>query len=127
MIELERMHHVTVATRNLEEAKHFYSEVLQFKELARPPFKSKGVWYDLGEQQLHVVENPRSETLRANGLNSLEGHFSIWVKSYSKTLQWLEEAGIEYEAEPDSAAGFSQIYILDRDNNVIEFAASYHS
>ncbi len=28
MIELERMHHVTVATRNLEEAKHFYSEVL---------------------------------------------------------------------------------------------------
>ncbi|MFB6366313.1 VOC family protein [Paenibacillus elgii] len=43
MIELERLHHATVATRNLEEAKHFYSEVLQFKELARPPFKSTGV------------------------------------------------------------------------------------
>ncbi|MCP1308085.1 VOC family protein [Paenibacillus tyrfis] len=127
MIELERVHHVTIATKNLEEARFFYSEILKFKEIERPPFKSKGVWYDLGEQQLHVVENPKSETLRLNGLNSLEGHFSIWVKSYTKTLHWLNKAGIKYEIEPISVAGFSQIYILDRDNNVIEFAAPYNS
>ncbi|OPH47809.1 glyoxalase [Paenibacillus ferrarius] len=127
MIELERIHHVTIATKSLEKAKEFYSEILKFKEIERPPFKSRGVWYDLGQQQLHVVENPKSETLRLGGLNSLEGHLSIWVKSYTKTLQWLEEIGLEYEIEPNSVAGFSQIYILDKDKNIIEFAAPYHS
>jgi glyoxylase I family protein len=127
MVELERLHHVTIATKNLEKAKEFYSGVLKFKEIERPPFKSRGAWYDLGQQQLHVVENPRSETLRLGALDSLEGHFSIWVKSYIKTLQWLQEIGLEYEIEPNSVAGFSQIYILDRDNNIIEFAAPYNS
>ncbi|CAG7649418.1 hypothetical protein PAESOLCIP111_05863 [Paenibacillus solanacearum] len=81
----------------------------------------------MGEQQLHVVECPESETLRTSGMNTLEGHFSIWVKSYSQTVQWLEKMGIQYEIEPNSVAGFSQIYILDRDNNVVEFAAPYNS
>ncbi|CAG7632775.1 hypothetical protein PAECIP111802_01879 [Paenibacillus allorhizosphaerae] len=86
-----------------------------------------GAWYDLGEQQLHVVEIPESETLRSGGMNSLEGQVSISVKSYARTLQWLTEAGIPYEAEPDSVAGFSQIYTLDRDRNIIELAAPYNS
>ncbi|TXK83447.1 VOC family protein [Paenibacillus sp. N3.4] len=127
MIEIERIHHVTIATRDLEKTKKFYSEILKFKELKRPSFESKGVWYAIGDQQLHVVENPKSETLRERRINSLEGHFAIWTKSYSKTLQWLEEVGIQYEAEPNSPAGFSQIYILDQDNNVIEFAALYNT
>jgi len=29
--------------------------------------------------------------------------------------------------EPDSVAGFSQIYILDLDRNIIEFDAGYRS
>lgn len=127
MIEVQKIHHITIATKNLEKAKEFYSEILGFKEIDRPNFESNGAWYAIGEQQLHVVENPDSETLRLMGINSLEGHFSIWVKSFSQTLQFLKEAGIEYEVESDSVAGFSQVYITDRDQNIIEFAASYHS
>lgn len=127
MIEYVRIHHVSLAVRDLEQAKRFYSEVLKFQEIQRPPFKSKGIWYAIGNHQLHLIEHPNGETLRKSEINSVDGHFAIWVKSYKNTVEWLEKTGISYEARPQSVAGFAQIYILDLDNNIIEFDAAYDS
>ncbi|MDB5084182.1 MAG: glyoxalase [Bacilli bacterium] len=127
MIDFERIHHVSLAVKDLAKAREFYSEVLKFQEIERPPFKSKGVWYAVGDQQLHLLEYPKGETLRKSGIDSVDGHFAIWVKSYEKTINWLKEVGINHEARPNSVAGFAQIYILDTDNNVIEFDAEYDS
>lgn len=127
MIEYVRIHHVSLAVRDLEQAQKFYSEVLHFQEIQRPPFKSKGIWYAVGNHQLHLIEHPDGETLRKSGINSVDGHFAIWVKSYKDTIEWLEKAGLSYEARPQSVAGFAQIYILDLDNNIIEFDAAYDS
>jgi glyoxylase I family protein len=127
LIEFIRIHHVSLAVRDLEKAKRFYSEILNFQEIERPPFKSKGIWYAVGEQQLHLLEHPNGETLRKSGIDSVDGHFALWVKSYKNTIQWLENVAVPYEARPHSVAGFSQIYILDVDNNIIEFDATYDS
>ncbi|MDF2723160.1 MAG: glyoxalase [Paenibacillus sp.] len=127
MIEFEKLHHVSIAVRDLERAKRFYSDVLNFQEITRPPFKSKGAWYAIGDQQLHLIEHPNGETLRESDIDSTDGHFAIWVKSYKNTIEWLDRAGITYDARPQSAAGFTQIYIVDPDNNVIEFDAAYNS
>ncbi len=128
MIEFIGLHHVSLAVRDLEQSKQFYSGVLGFKELQRPPFNSKGVWYAVGEtQQLHLLEHPQGETLRESGVDTVDGHFAMWVSSYSKTIAALDTASVKYEARPDSIAGFSQIYILDLDQNIIELAAAYGS
>lgn len=127
MIDFERIHHVSLAVRNLEKARKFYSEVLNLQEIKRPPFNSRGIWYAVGDQQLHLLEHPIGETLRQSGIDSVDGHFAIWVKSYKKTIEWLERADVKYEARPNSVAGFAQIYILDPDNNIIEFDAAYDS
>ncbi len=127
MIEFERLHHVSLVVRDLERAKRFYSDVLQFQEIERPPFKSKGMWYAVGDHQLHLIENPDGETLRKSEIDSGDGHFAVWVKSYKNTVEWLDQANIPYEARPQSVAGFTQIYIVDPDCNVIEFDAAYNS
>ena len=127
MIEVEGLHHVSVAVRDLKKAREFYSGKLKFQEIDRPPFKSKGVWYRVGNQQLHLLEHPNGETLREGGIDSVDGHFAVWVKSYKKTIEWLDEIGVPYDARPNSVAGFAQIYILDVDHNVIEFDAPYGS
>jgi hypothetical protein len=49
------------------------------------------------------------------------------VKSFKATIKWLDDRGISYEARPNSLAGFTQIYILDPDHNIIEFDAPYES
>lgn len=127
MITFTRIHHVSIAVRDLERARRFYSDVLKLPEIERPPFKSKGIWYAIGDQQLHLIEQPRGETLRAGGIDSTDGHFAVWVASYRDTIAWLEQAAIPYDARPNSVAGFAQIYILDVDNNVIEFDAAFDS
>ncbi|NHN31837.1 VOC family protein [Paenibacillus agricola] len=127
MIEFESIHHVSLAVRDLAQAKAFYSEKLGFQEIERPPFASKGTWYAIGSQQLHLLEFPVGETLRESEIDSTDGHFAIWVKSYANTIQALEDASIPYEARPNSLAGFAQIYILDLDKNIIEFDCAYGS
>jgi glyoxylase I family protein len=127
MIEFEGLHHVSLAVRDLEQARHFYTNQLKFQEIQRPPFNSKGIWYAVGAQQLHLLENLEGETLRKGEIDSVDGHFAIWVKSYRQTIAYLEAAAIAYEARPDSLAGFSQIYVLDLDHNIIEFDAAYGS
>jgi catechol 2,3-dioxygenase-like lactoylglutathione lyase family enzyme len=127
MIEIEQIHHVSLAVRDLSRAKEFYSGVLQFSEIERPPFGSRGIWYAIGDRQLHLSENSEAETLRASGIDDREGHFAIWVKSYKSTIDWLQKQGIAYKTKPDSIAGFSQIWIIDPDHNVIEFDAEFNS
>ena len=127
MIQFEGLHHVSLAVRDLEKAKFFYSDVLKFRELPRPPFDSKGGWYAVGNQQRHLLEHPVSDTLRERGIDTTDGHFSIWVKSYRETKEWLDRMNVEYVAKPDSVAGFAQIFVLDPDRNIIEFGAEYGS
>lgn len=127
MVEIERIHHVNLVVRDLERARKFYSDVLQLSEIERPLLGTIGIWYAIGDRQLHLSEHPKAETLRTGGIDTRDGHFAIWVKSYKNAIDWLREQGIVYETKPNSATGFSQIWITDPDGNVIEFDAEYHS
>ena len=49
------------------------------------------------------------------------------MKSYRETKEWLDRMNVEYVANPDSVAGFAQIFVLDPDRNIIEFGAEYGS
>ncbi|HEY0828728.1 MAG TPA: VOC family protein [Bacilli bacterium] len=125
MIEYQKIHHVSLNVRNLAAAKKFYMEVLRFQEIERPNFNSNGVWFAIGDsgQQLHLIEYTHGHSLRDGGIDLNDGHFAIWVKSYKATIEWLEQSGIVFDARPNSAAGFAQIYINDIDCNIIEFDA----
>lgn len=125
MIEFEYIHHMSLAVRDINRSRVFYSDVLQLKEIERPPFDSVGIWYAIGEQQLHLIQQPQGETLREGNIDSTDGHLAIWVRSYRQTLEWLDQQNVFYEARPHSLAGFAQIYILDPDHNIIELNAPY--
>ncbi|TFE29529.1 glyoxalase [Cohnella luojiensis] len=126
-MEWERVHHVSLAVRDLERAREFYSGVLRLTEIQRPPFGSRGIWFQAGGQQLHLIEHPGGQALREGGIDTSDGHFAVWVKSYREAIDFLEQAGIAHKASPDSIAGFSQIYIQDPDGNIIELDAAYGS
>jgi catechol 2,3-dioxygenase-like lactoylglutathione lyase family enzyme len=123
MIPIESLHHVSLNVRDLEKSKQFYNGMLGLQEIERPAFDFAGAWFAVGRvQQLHLIVY-EGETLRRNGINSRDGHFAIKVRSYKETLTWLESRGLVFDARPYSKAGFPQIYVLDPDNNIIEFNA----
>lgn len=121
MIEVQNIHHVSLSVKNIEISKAFYSEVLCLPEIDRPDFGFKGAWYQVGNQQLHLIEYPASTTLRnTKELDSKAGHVAFRVQDYNRSVQWLKEKGIEIYENPTSRSGFSQIFVSDPDGNLVE-------
>ncbi|MCM3160045.1 VOC family protein [Metabacillus litoralis] len=122
MIKPEGIHHVSLSVTDLNKAKQFYGTVLGFKEIERPKFDFPGAWYQIGTQQLHLIVDEVSSTLRkVNELNSREGHFAIRVNDYEETLTYLKDQGVPILEKPKSKSGFAQIFCMDPDFNLIEF------
>lgn len=126
------IHHVLVATRDLEQSKNFYREVLELREIARPNFSFPGAWFQFGGgQHLHLVVHDDA-TLRGDKmLDTTDVHFALGMTSYTKTAAWLRSKGYSEDLpesdmrrmvlRPGSIVGRPQIYIMDPDHNIIEF------
>ncbi|MED4018927.1 VOC family protein [Sutcliffiella cohnii] len=121
MIKYKCLHHVSLNVTDLEKAKDFYSKILCLKEINRPDFGFPGAWYDIEGQQLHLIVDPASQTIREDkSLSSREGHFALRVESYTETLKWLKQNNVEVLEKPTSKSGFAQIFCADPDGNLIE-------
>jgi glyoxylase I family protein len=121
---IEGLHHVTIAVRDLEGAKHFYGEILGLREIERPGLDSSGVWYALGERELHLTVNAGADTLRDNREpSSRDGHFALRVSDWEATVEHLRAHGIEVLARPQNATPWKQAYVADPDGNVVELNA----
>lgn len=106
---------------DLEKAKEFYSKILCLKEIQRPDFDFPGAWYEIEGQQLHLIVDSSSQTIRNDkSLSSREGHFALRVENYYDTLSWLKKNEVEIIESPNSASGFAQIFCADPDGNLIE-------
>ncbi|HEO8418496.1 lactoylglutathione lyase family protein [Mycobacteroides abscessus subsp. abscessus] len=121
MIKYKSLHHVSLTVTDLEKAKYFYEKILCLKELKRPDFDFSGAWYQIENQQLHLIVYPESQTIRTNKtLNSKEGHFALRVENYYDTLNWLKQNNVEIVEKPYGVSGFAQIFCVDPDGNLIE-------
>ncbi|XQY93018.1 VOC family protein [Metabacillus sp. HB246100] len=122
MIECSGIHHVSLAVTNLEKSKYFYGDILGFQEIVRPNFGFPGAWYQIGHQQVHLIQYEDAQTFReSDELNSRDGHFAVRVKDYDQTLAYLKEKGVTIKENPRSKSGFAQIFCMDPDQNLIEF------
>jgi catechol 2,3-dioxygenase-like lactoylglutathione lyase family enzyme len=121
LITYKCLHHVSLTVTDLEKAKDFYSRVLCLKEIPRPAFDFPGAWYEIERQQLHLIVDPSSQTIRQDKrLSSREGHFALRVANYYDTLEWLKQHKVEVLEKPNGKSGFAQIFCADPDGNLIE-------
>ena len=131
MIVITGLHHVSLPVTNLERSRAFYRDVLALREIPRPPFDFAGVWFAVGDHQLHLIVHD-APTLRARGIDSHDVHVALRVKSYRDTVAHLRSRGYREDAvdetkrlreNPAGKAGFPQVFILDPDRHVIELNA----
>ncbi|WP_453996760.1 VOC family protein [Bacillus nitroreducens] len=121
MIKYKELHHVSLSVTNLEKAKDFYSNILCLEELERPGFDFPGAWYAVGNQQIHLIVLPESQTIRKDkSISSREGHVALRIDNYYDTLNWLSMNNVPVLEKPDGASGFAQIFCTDPDGNIIE-------
>lgn len=121
LIKYKCLHHISLNVTDLKRAKDFYEKTLCLKEIPRPDFDFPGAWYEIEKQQLHLIVDLSSQTIRQNkSLSSREGHFALRVENYYDTLKWLKQNDVAILEKPDGKSGFAQIFCADPDGNLIE-------
>jgi catechol 2,3-dioxygenase-like lactoylglutathione lyase family enzyme len=89
MPTITRLQHaaVTVPVEGLDEARHFYSNLLGLKEVPRPPeIQSRpGIWYSFGSTELHIqtrtnVSAEKGDRHPALVVDDLEGWRSRFIE-----------------------------------------------
>jgi catechol 2,3-dioxygenase-like lactoylglutathione lyase family enzyme len=111
------IHHVAVIVHDLDAARDFYERVLELPMIDRPPFGVPGVWYALGEQQLHIA-------MFADDQPSPRAHFAIDVDDLDSAVRRIEASGVNVNHGPKAPGAGRQASVRDPSGNLIELSES---
>jgi catechol 2,3-dioxygenase-like lactoylglutathione lyase family enzyme len=105
--------HVSVLITDVERSRRYYRDLLGLKEIAKPrTFDFTVLWFDLGNQQLHLLLRNRPDVLSPR-------HFALRVTDVAATRRYFQEHGIAPE-ETTPIPGADRFFVYDPDGNRIE-------
>jgi catechol 2,3-dioxygenase-like lactoylglutathione lyase family enzyme len=109
---------IVVPTERLEEARRFYSGLLGLQEASRPDadLGRPGIWYRLGDTELHIQCRDGAAPDRA------DHHPALVVDDVAALEAHLRANGIEV-AEAPALLGRDRFFCRDPFGNRIEFMA----
>ncbi len=129
------LHHVSLTTKNLPRAISFYTDVLGFKQIARPAFPLGGAWLNAGSVEIHLIDYPQGSFRNTKSVGTDDVHFAMRVNNFESLVSKLGQHGYRDGLEendhkrliikPQSMAGYSQLYIMDPDSHLIEINAAF--
>lgn len=116
---LTRFHHASLLVSDLDAARAFYEGILDLQPSpARPAMSFDGIWYQLGEQQIHLLALPNPEAgLERPQHGGRDRHLALCVRDWEELIARLEKAGIAYTL---SQSGRRALFCRDADGNAFE-------
>jgi catechol 2,3-dioxygenase-like lactoylglutathione lyase family enzyme len=112
-MEVVAIDHVSVLIVDVARSREFYRDVLGLREIAKPrTFDFVALWFDLGGQQLHLLQKPAPDTLSPR-------HFALRVRDVNQARQHVRSRGIAI-AETTPIPGCDRFFVRDPDGNRIE-------
>jgi catechol 2,3-dioxygenase-like lactoylglutathione lyase family enzyme len=117
---IKRLHHASLIVSNLQTARAFYEGILELRPSSlRPPLPFDGVWYEIGEQQIHLLELPNPDAGRkAPAHGGRDRHTALMVNDLDELMKRLDKAGIPYT---HSQSGRRALFCRDPEGNALEF------
>ena len=112
--------HSTLLTADLERSRRFYETLLGLlPSPLRPDLGYPGVWYEIGAQQIHLMQLPNPETgLQRPQHGGRDRHVALAVNDLAELMQRLEAAGVACSL---SKSGRRALFCRDPDDNALEF------
>ena len=112
-LEITQLDHCSVLITDVERSRRFYGDLLGLKEIARPrTFDFVVVWYDLGNQHLHLLLKDKPDTASPR-------HFALRVRDVAAARAYLQSRGVA-TLETTPIPGADRFFIHDPDGNRIE-------
>jgi catechol 2,3-dioxygenase-like lactoylglutathione lyase family enzyme len=112
-LQVSQIDHCSVLITDVERSRHFYRDILGLQEIAKPrTFSFVVLWFDLGQQQLHLLLKDRPDTVSPR-------HFALRVPDAKAARRYLHEQGLAI-VETTLIPGADRFFIADPDGNRIE-------
>jgi catechol 2,3-dioxygenase-like lactoylglutathione lyase family enzyme len=112
-LQIAQIDHISVLITDLERARRFYGGLLGLKEIAKPrTFDFVVIWYDLGNQQLHLLQKPNPDARSPR-------HFALRVLDVQSAREFVRSQGVPIE-ETTVIPGCDRFFVYDPDGNRIE-------
>jgi catechol 2,3-dioxygenase-like lactoylglutathione lyase family enzyme len=113
MLSVTQIDHCSVLITDVERSRRFYRDLLGLREIAKPrTFDFVVVWFDLGNQHLHLLLKDRPDTISPR-------HFALRVADCAAARRHFAAHGIPMQ-ETTPIPGADRFFIADPDGNRIE-------
>jgi glyoxylase I family protein len=118
MIEVVSCLHAAVMVSNLDRSIEFYSNILGLTKVDRD-LKYPGVWYQLGDLQIHLIEDINYQPNTKIDLNksTRNPHIALGIRDLDVAKQQLLAANCVVKM---SNSGRAALFTQDPDGNAIE-------
>jgi catechol 2,3-dioxygenase-like lactoylglutathione lyase family enzyme len=108
-----KIDHCSVIISDVERGRRFYRDLLGLREINKPrTFDFVVVWFDLGDQHLHLLLKEKPDTISAR-------HFALRVADAAAARDYFRAHGIPMQ-ETTPIPGADRFFIADPDGNRIE-------
>lgn len=124
MVKISQLLHSTILVSDLAQAVEFYEGLLGLEaDTARPDLGYPGKWYNLGKQQIHLMQLHDPEKDYEYQLDRPEHagrdrHIAVEVDSAENLAKLLDTEKIKYTM---SRSGRRALFCRDPDGNGLEF------
>ncbi len=110
--------HTAILVTDLERSENFYGTVLGLPKVERP-MKFPGVWYQVGEYQIHLIVAPTVSSEPKHEKWGRNPHIAFSVSDLDAAKQQLLNYNCPMQP---SASGRPALFTQDPDGNVIELS-----
>ena len=112
------LHHASLIVADVQISLQFYCGVLGFEQVERPKLPYRGAWFQLGEQQIHLLELENSDpTTGRPEHGGRDRHVALNVAAIAPVQEVLKAASVAFTM---SKSGRQALFCRDPDGNAIE-------
>lgn len=117
---INKLLHVSIIVSELSKARTFYEGLLGLQASStRPEMSFDGVWYEIGEQQIHLLALPNPDPVSGRPTHGgRDRHVALAVDDLNELINVLNQANIPYTL---SQSGRVALFCRDPDGNALEF------
>ena len=113
--------HTAILVSDLNKAVEFYSNVLGLSKFDNRIPKFPGIWYQVGEHQIHLIVNPDFVVDTYNQKWGRNPHLAFAVDNLELAKTRLQAHGYPIQM---SSSGRAALFVKDPDGNIIELSQS---
>lgn len=119
MTSIVSLLHASLLVADLARARGFYEGVLGLTPSpARPEMSFPGVWYQVGQGQIHLINLPNPDPVAGRPEHGgRDRHTALGVVGWEELKASLDAAGVPYTL---SRSGRQALFVRDPDGNALE-------